>query len=668
MFRSILVLCAGMACAGTFFSNAAIAGGDEIFISGFEPRFSVGGEITGLSGLGETLNLSLNGQEVQMHSSDGLFTFSTLVETGQAYVVETDHAGCAVLNGSGVMGLAPVSDVQVDCPEFVTVYDVKQGLVDGRVALSNLLVTSCRIDAGYHVQTVPGDVDFQGSDHSAAFVFDGGADCIAVQPGDRVDLNPADVNDFFGEIQLINAVAAVTATGQPLPAPVLTTPAALVGAVADPLNAVLVEVQNVTVTALPGGDQFLIDDDLPVEGRNYLINPFPEINDTFLAVRGPLSFHLGENKIQPRFAEDLVVVPRLVINEVNYDMLGAVESAEFVELFNPTHQNLNLDDLSVYLVNGSTNAVYLEVPLTGDLPGLGYAVLGGTDVTVPPGALFFLQSDNFIQNGSPDGLAVADSLTETVFDALSYEGEITAADLGFTGTVNLVEGVATLAMDDGDGSLARIANGVDTDNAVDDWQQVPLVTPGSVNTELDTFNTLWINEVDYDNVGADNDEFVEIYNYGPSPVDLTNISLVLVNGSSTVNAEYDRIALASIGVLNPGEYLVVGSPSLLATVPVAVPTVAFASASNSIQNGAPDAVALVDFAGLTVIDALSYEGEVIDPSIPGLPSPVVLVSGTATSAADSNSLAGSIVRVSDSGDDDSDFQFSGTPTPGAANL
>ena len=69
---------------------------------------------------------------------------------------------------------------------------------------------------------------------------------------------------------------------------------------------------------------------------------------------------------------------------------------------------MSLMNLAVVLVNGSTNAEYLRVPLAGSIPANGYIVitnanltlLGGTRVTPTPWAA----GDN-VQNGSPDGIA-----------------------------------------------------------------------------------------------------------------------------------------------------------------------------------------------------------------------------------------------------------------------
>lgn len=156
---------------------------------------------------------------------------------------------------------------------------------------------------------------------------------------------------------------------------------------------------------------------------------------------------------------------------------------------------------------------------------------------------------------------------------------------------------------------------------------------------------LVINEVDYDQVGADGDGFVEIANTGTGVAELGGASLVFVDGAD--GAEYRREALT--GTLAPGEYLV---------VPI------------DAQNGAPDGLALVS-ASAGLLDALSYEGEITQADIGG--SPVNLVEGTALPAAvaDSNTVAGSLIRNPDGRDTDDaagDWAFTTTLTRGAANV
>jgi hypothetical protein len=157
---------------------------------------------------------------------------------------------------------------------------------------------------------------------------------------------------------------------------------------------------------------------------------------------------------------------------------------------------------------------------------------------------------------------------------------------------------------------------------------------------------LVINEVDYDQVGADTGGFVELYNAGAGAVTLDGLALVYVNGGD--GAEYGRRTLT--GSLAAGAYLVVDV---------------------ELQNGAPDGLAIVDTAAGTLVDALSYEGAITNASIGG--ATFSLVEGTALAAtvADSNTVDGSLSRIpdkQDTNDASADWKFTQTKTPGAANV
>jgi hypothetical protein len=156
---------------------------------------------------------------------------------------------------------------------------------------------------------------------------------------------------------------------------------------------------------------------------------------------------------------------------------------------------------------------------------------------------------------------------------------------------------------------------------------------------------LVINELDYDQIGADADGFVEIANTGGGAADLTGIAIVFVDGSDGL--EYLRKPLS--GTLAPGDYLAV-----------------FAEA----QNGAPDGVALIDTTGGELLDALSYEGAITSAVIDS--QSYNLVEGTMlpASVADSNTFAGSLARLPDGGDTNdaaTDWNSTTAMTPGAPN-
>lgn len=195
----------------------------------------------------------------------------------------------------------------------------------------------------------------------------------------------------------------------------------------------------------------------------------------------------------PKTIKDFVLVLRgvgkLVINEVDYDNIG-IDTKEFIELFNPTGSSVSLAGLAVVLVNGSNGSVYDTVDLSSiDSLGAGeYLVISGPNVDVDAGAeqLDPVWSQDQIQNGAPDGLALVDTVTKTVLDALAYEGEVTAAMIpDFTPPPSLVEGAAlpgtVLDSSSAERTLCRTPNGSDTDQAATDWAICATPTPGAAN-------------------------------------------------------------------------------------------------------------------------------------------------------------------------------------------
>jgi len=155
-----------------------------------------------------------------------------------------------------------------------------------------------------------------------------------------------------------------------------------------------------------------------------------------------------------------------------------------------------------------------------------------------------------------------------------------------------------------------------------------------------------INEVDYDQVGADAAGFVEIANPTAAAADLTGLALVLINGSD--GTEYGRVALT--GTIAAGSYLQIDVDP---------------------QNGAPDGLALYDTASGSLLDSLSYEGPITTATISGHTFDLVEGAVLPAVVADSNTVTGSLIRSPDMSDTNNaavDWVFTTTPTPGAANV
>ena len=130
-----------------------------------------------------------------------------------------------------------------------------------------------------------------------------------------------------------------------------------------------------------------------------------------------------------------------MINEVDYDQVGA-DTGGFVEIANAGDARRRPRRDRARARQRRRRTEYARKALTGTLAAGAYLV-----VDVDP------------QNGAPDGLALVDTATDTLLDALSYEGAIDAATIGGA-TYDLVEGTL-LPVDVADsntveGTLARI--------------------------------------------------------------------------------------------------------------------------------------------------------------------------------------------------------------------
>ncbi|MFT3885724.1 MAG: lamin tail domain-containing protein [Flavobacteriales bacterium] len=161
---------------------------------------------------------------------------------------------------------------------------------------------------------------------------------------------------------------------------------------------------------------------------------------------------------------------------------------------------------------------------------------------------------------------------------------------------------------------------------------------------------LVINEVDYDQPGTDSAEFLELKNTGSTAYPMGNVSVVLVNGSSGTPSVYASITSPDWPALAGGGYFTLCPSGCDARLQ---------AASNAIQNGPSDAIALLDLSDSTIIDVLAYEGDVAG-----------YMEGHGTTIGDDNvSVGRSLGRWPDGADTDdnaADFALM-CITPGAAN-
>ncbi len=154
--------------------------------------------------------------------------------------------------------------------------------------------------------------------------------------------------------------------------------------------------------------------------------------------------------------------------------------------------------------------------------------------------------------------------------------------------------------------------------------------------------TVFINEIHYDDSGADSGEGVEVA--GPAGTDLTGWTIVPYNGSGGAN--YTPIGTLSGTIPDlGGGYGVVWA------------------AITGLQNGSPDGVALVD-AGSTVVQFLSYEG-----SFTATAGPANGQTSTDIGVTESGSVEGQSLQLTGTGTVYGDFTWAtqATATPGAFN-
>lgn len=172
-----------------------------------------------------------------------------------------------------------------------------------------------------------------------------------------------------------------------------------------------------------------------------------------------------------------------VINEIDYDN-PSTDTSEFVELFNGTNAPIALGNYSVLLVNGGDGAAYRTIDLAdaGTLAAGQFAVIASTATlaSVPASAMKIplSVSSSILQNG-PDGVALVVTSSQALVDSISYGG-----DTLWNGTTSLTEGSGSTAslLDDASdgGSIARVPNGVDTNQSANDWVFTTR-TPGTAN-------------------------------------------------------------------------------------------------------------------------------------------------------------------------------------------
>jgi DNA/RNA endonuclease G (NUC1) len=260
--------------------------------------------------------------------------------------------------------------------------------------------------------------------------------------------------------------------------------------------------------------------------------------------------------------------PEVRISEIHYDDVGT-DIGERVEISGPA--GTDLTGWKVVPYNGANGQQYTPI-----------ATLSGTIATTCGTRGVLVADIAGLQNGEPDGVALIDA-SNTVIEFLSYEGTFAATNGPAAGMTSTDVGVSETDVTPEGRSLQRDGAGnfqgpiAETFGACNDDGPPPPPPP---------LPETRISEIHYDNSGTDIGEAIEVE--GPAGTVLTNWKLVLYNGSNGL--VYGTKLLAGVIPAKCGARGVV-----VTTYP-----------TDGIQNGEPDAIALVDQSG-QIVEFLSYE-------------------------------------------------------------
>ncbi|HYD80878.1 MAG TPA: ExeM/NucH family extracellular endonuclease [Paucimonas sp.] len=263
------------------------------------------------------------------------------------------------------------------------------------------------------------------------------------------------------------------------------------------------------------------------------------------------------------------------------------------------------DPVIIGLKLGSEAGSPVPPPADTVAPTLRASTPADNAVAVAPGADIVLSFNEQIRAGS--GAIVLKGLD----GAADVTIDVNSSQVSISGDTLTINPSADLAA--GKRYAVQIAAGAIEDLAGNDFAGIADTTTVDFTTAAAVAATVRISEIHYDNAGADTGETIALS--GIAGTSLQGWSLVLYNGND--GKVYNTKALS--GTIDDegngwGE-------------------VAFAYPADGIQNGSPDAVALIDGSG-KVVQFLSYEG-----SFTAVNGPAVGMVSTDIMAAESSSTA-----------------------------
>jgi hypothetical protein len=345
------------------------------------------------------------------------------------------------------------------------------------------------------------------------------------------------------------------------------------------------------------------------------------------------------------------------INEFLPDPDGADGTVlkEWVELYNSSDAGVNLEGW--VLQKATQGAAYGNegtVPVGQTIAARGYYLIGETNV---PGADFLVSGTMALGSGSDgDGVRLLDcngAIVDTVVYGDAANGQAVVDDSNQAAT-------SVAAKPGSDQSVARRANGVDTNQSGNDFWVPTSTTPRASNPTPPVCvqgspGDIVINELVPNPAGSDTTalgEYVELFNPTLDTVSLEGWKIA----SSTSSTWSDKATLPASAQLGPGGFYVVGETNVGAANYRPAGPMALGSGSDG------DGVRLVDCAG-RVIDTVVYGPNNADAIVD---DGGVAATSVAPSPGDGDAIARRVdgADTNRSGDD---FALQSTQTPGAPN-
>ena len=282
-------------------------------------------------------------------------------------------------------------------------------------------------------------------------------------------------------------------------------------------------------------------------------------------------------------------------------------------------------------------------------------------VPIPPTVSITASTPNATEGGSDGVFTISrDDSNGDLSVNLTINGSSSAVDTDYSlngGSVTVAGSTVTVTIPDGSTSIdvnlsavvdivAEPAETLQLDIAADSNYVIDGVNnSATVTIDASLAPQLVINEIDYDQFGADGDNFIELLNNGTDTINLSGYQILLVNENGT---PYDTINLDNVDLAAGDYYVISNNATNIANTNQQL--------NFTLQNGV-DAVALVF--GSDIIDTVSYEGDTTG-----------YTEGAGTTVADLNDFANvglsRFPNGTDTDDNSADFVLQGI-TPGTLN-